>query len=174
MQDIFVLIKASWAAEAFSQSRSKGPDLLLGLANLEEKNGSCGKMSDQKTLNFWTKTSHPRRSAGNQQILGGLRFVLLCTVYSRLTGETVWQKLPVRKMHQWILHLWSRMGWRPVPTLPREVQVSVCSVRDQHKITCGGFVWDKIWWFTGTCSFTLSNCVTREHHSVSKLMCTQF
>lgn len=56
MQDIFVLIKASRAAEAFSQSRSKGPDLLLGLAKLEEKiMDPVGKCQTKKLLIFGPK-----------------------------------------------------------------------------------------------------------------------
>lgn len=144
MQDFVVIIETSWVAEVFSQSKPKGPGLLLGLVDLEgEKNGSWGEMSDQ-THSFWT--SHPQRSAGHQPILGGLCFVLLCAVHSRLSGETVWQELSLWKMYQRILHLWSRMGWRPVSALPREVQVSALHllplhfIRDKHQVTCTVFV----------------------------------
>lgn len=85
-------------------------------------------MSDQ-TLSFWTKTNRPQRPVGYQQILGGLCFVLLCAVHPRLSFQTLRQELPLREMCERILRLWPGMGWRPVPPLSREVQVSVLSLR---------------------------------------------
>lgn len=37
MQDFFVIVETSWKAEAFSQTRPKGPGVLLGLVDLEER-----------------------------------------------------------------------------------------------------------------------------------------
>lgn len=117
------------------KAEPKGPGLSLGSLDLERKNGSWGGMYDQTLpLPLRTQTSNPQPPAGHQQILGGVRFVLLRAVHSRLPGETVRQELPLWKMYQRILHLRSRMGRRPVPALPGEVQVSGRGVHRSLKI----------------------------------------
>lgn len=108
----------------FPKSRpNKAPVFDSALSTWRKENGYWGEMQDE-SLYFWTQSHQSERCAGYQQILGGLCFVLLCTVHLRLPGETVWQELSLWKMHQRILYLWPRMGWRSVPALPREVQVS--------------------------------------------------
>lgn len=112
MLDLFVTVVSSWAAEASLSSRSQRSRSSTRL--LENKNGSSGQMSHQ-TLPLGTQVCRRR------QLPGSLRAVLFSADHSRLSGQTVRQELPVWEVHQWVVHLWPWMGWRPVSALPGEV-----------------------------------------------------
>lgn len=145
MQDLFVTVASSWAAEASLYRKSQRARSSTRL--LENKNGSRAQMSHQP-LSVGSQIWRPRWPARRRQIPVGLCAVLLDADHSRLSGQTVRQELPVWEVHQWVVHLWPRMGRRPVSALPGEVQVSGQSVHEHYGITqppvislCAGLKW---------------------------------
>lgn len=132
MQDLFVPVASSWAAEA---SLCRRPQRARSSTRpLQQKNGSRRQMSQQGP-SLGGQICRPGWCARRGQIPGGLRALLPDAGCSRLSGQAVRQELPVREVHQRVVHVWPRMGRRPVPALPGEVQVSGQSLQEHYGLT---------------------------------------